>query len=92
GSLTNPDDAGMALAFSTGLAVRSPNDGKEYRLSVLPDAQASALYTAATEAAAESILNALFKATTLTGRDGRTAGALPLDALQNVMERAGRNQ
>ena len=87
GSLTNPDDTGMALAFSTGTAVRGPDAGNAYRLPVLPDAQASALYTAATEAAAESILNALFKAWTLTGRDGRTAEALPLDLLQRVMGR-----
>ena len=87
GSLTNPDDAGMALAFSTGIAVRSPDDDGEYRLAVLPDAQASALYPAAAEAATASILNALFKATTLTGRDGRTAEALPLDVLQRVMDR-----
>ena len=86
GSLTNPDDSGMAMAFSTGIAVRSPDEAGAYRLAVLPDAQVSALYTAAGEAATESVLNALFKATTLTGRAGRTAEALPLDAVRSVIE------
>ena len=53
----------------------------------MTDAQASDLYAAVGEAAQESVLNALFKATTLTGTGGRTAEALSLDAVQQVIEK-----
>jgi D-aminopeptidase len=48
------------------------------------------LFEAAAEATEEAILNALCAATTMTGRDGNTAYALPLDTLCEVMERHGR--
>jgi D-aminopeptidase len=38
----------------------------------------------------ESILNALTAAETMTGQQGRTAYALPLDELQQVMKKYGR--
>ncbi len=87
GSLAAPDETGMVLAFSTGIAVRSPDEGSEYHLGLMTDAQASDLYAAVGEAAQESVLNALFKATTLTGTGGRTAEALSLDAVQQVIEK-----
>ena len=85
GSLADPNETGMVLAFSTGIAVRSPDEGVEYHLGLMTEAQTSDLYAAASEAAQESVLNALFKATTLTGSGGRTAEALPLDAVQQVI-------
>ena len=86
GSLSDPNETGMALAFSTGIAVRSPDEGQEYHLGLMTEAQTADLFAAATDAAQESVLNALFKATTLLGRAGRAAEALPLDAVQNVIE------
>ncbi len=87
GSLTDPAVSGMAIAFSTGIGVRALEAGAQHQLNVLPDAEAADLYLAATEAAEESILNALFKATTLTGHDGRTAEALPIDRVQSMLKR-----
>jgi D-aminopeptidase len=93
GSLTDPDASATVLAFSTGLVLRSPDEGPEYRRDVVADAQTADLYAAVTEAAEESVLNALFKATTLTGRAGRTAEAISRDAVERVMEtyRVGGN-
>jgi D-aminopeptidase len=51
-----------------------------------PDAMTS-LFRAAAEATEEAILNAMCMAETMTGRDGHTVHALPLDILQNVMRR-----
>jgi D-aminopeptidase len=45
------------------------------------------LFQAAAEATEEAILNALTAAETMTGRDGHTAHALPLDRLMEVMRR-----
>ncbi len=43
------------------------------------------LFEAAPEAVEEAILNALTAAETMTGYQGHTAYALPLDELQKVM-------
>jgi D-aminopeptidase len=51
-----------------------------------PDAMTS-LFRASAEATEEAILNAMCMAETMTGRDNRTIHALPLDLLQDVMQR-----
>ena len=51
-----------------------------------PNAMTS-LFQAAAEATEEAILNALCMAETMSGRDGRTVQALPLDLLQEVMRK-----
>ena len=51
-----------------------------------PDAMTS-LFQASAEATEEAILNAMCMAETMTGRDSRTVRALPLDLLQDVMQR-----
>ena len=48
------------------------------------------LFQAAAEATEEAILNAITMAETMTGYRGRTAHAIPLDRLQEVMHRYGR--
>ena len=47
----------------------------------------NALFQAAAEATEEAILNALTAAETMVGLHGRTAHALPLDRLVEVMRR-----
>ena len=42
------------------------------------------------EATEEAIVNALFKAETMVGRDGNTRHALPLDQVERILERYGR--
>ena len=48
------------------------------------------LFDAVIESTEEAILNALVAASTMTGRDGITAHAIPHDRLVEVMERYGR--
>jgi D-aminopeptidase len=82
----------LFLAFSTanrGLGARPPA-GEALTVRMLPGAAMTPLFEAAAEATEEAILNALCAATTMTGRDGNTAYALPLDTLCEVMERHGR--
>jgi D-aminopeptidase len=73
------------IAFSTANHI-----GQHDRISTVkmlaPDAMTS-LFQAAAEATEEAILNALCMAETMSGRDGRTVQALPLDLLQQVMQR-----
>jgi D-aminopeptidase len=48
------------------------------------------LFDAVIEATEEAIVNALVSATTVVGRDGITAHAIPHDRLVEVMRAAGR--
>jgi D-aminopeptidase len=48
------------------------------------------LFQAALEATEEAILNALFAAETMVGRDGHVRHALPLEEVMKIMRRYGR--
>lgn len=46
----------------------------------------NSVYRAVIEATEESVLNALFKAETMVGRDGNTRQAIPLDRVQEILK------
>lgn len=74
----------LFLCFATGNRGMTPGElGQDSRLTVpltmLSDAYITPLFDAVVEATEESIVNALFSAETMTGRDGVTAHALPAD-------------
>jgi D-aminopeptidase len=73
------------LAFATGNHVRQGDAISSVRM-LSPD-NMTPLFQAAAEATEEAILNALTAAETLSGLAGRTAHALPLDRLAEVMRR-----
>ena len=73
------------LAFSTGNHVGRNDRISDVRM-LAPDAMTT-LFQAAAEATEEAILNAMCMAETMTGRNGRTVHALPLDLLREVMRR-----
>jgi D-aminopeptidase len=47
-------------------------------------------YRATVEATEEAIVNALFKAETMTGRDGNTRYGLPYDQVESIFKKYGR--
>ncbi len=55
-----------------------------------PNSEISKLFAGVVEATEEAIVNALCMATDTTGIDNRTAYAIPLDRLTEVMKRYGR--
>ena len=61
-----------------------------YQVSVVGDAVIDPLFDAVIESTEEAIVNALVAATTVVGRDGITAHAIPHDRLVEVMRAAGR--
>ena len=84
GSVGHNTSGDIFLAFATGNHVpagaRAPFD-----IKVLP--HLNPFFEAVAEVVEESILNALTAAETMTGFNGHTAHALPLDELQRVMAR-----
>ena len=75
-----------AIAFSTAEGLRVPARSKSptLKIEVLRNNQMSALFLAAAEACEEAILNSMFKAEDMEGRDGRKVEALPLDKLKEL--------
>ena len=94
GSIAGNGSGDYAIAFSASPLVRIPHEpaALTHRLEVVvEDGPAiDALFQATVEATEEAILNALFRATTVTGRDGNTREALPLDRILEIMRRHGR--
>jgi D-aminopeptidase len=85
GGIGSNGSGDIFLAFSTGNAVTSGDSMSTVRM-IAPEAM-TPLFLAAAEATQEAILNSLTAAETTTGFKGRTAHAIPLDRLQQVMRK-----
>jgi len=77
-----------AVAFSTAESVRRIRGRAPH--GELDNASMSPLFQAAVEATEEAIYNSLFRATTVSAQD-RTAEALPIGAVLDIMQRYGRD-
>ena len=77
-----------AIAFSTAQGLRIPHrtDDRTMKVEILRNRYISPLLLAAAEAAEEAILNSLFKATAMEGKDGNKIEALPLDKVKEIMK------
>jgi len=93
GSHASNTSGEQLLAFST--ANRVPRDGKPFAPSAIADGPRagtilSAIFRATVEATEEAVVNALFAARSMTGRDGHTLHALPVDRTLELLDDAGR--
>ena len=88
GSSYSNGSGDYAIAFSTDPSLRVPyNDPSLQHPEVLPNDAVSPLFQAALEATEEAVYNALLQATTMTGRDGRTVEAIPLEPIRELVRR-----
>lgn len=87
GSFIKSGSGDYAIAFSTAEGLRIPHrsNGQELQIEILHNRQLTPLFLAAAEATEEAILNSLFKAGPMEGKDGRKVEALPLDKLKEIM-------
>jgi len=74
GSPSTNGSGDYVIAFSTNLS-----------LQTLSNNQISPLFQAAKEATQEAIYNSLFKATSVSGRDGHLREAIPLDRVMEIL-------
>ena len=86
-SMTN-GSGDYAIAFST--ANRIAASEKVRSIQVLGNDAMSPLFQAVIEATEEAIYNAMFKATTFTGKDKRTIEALPIDRVKDLLRKYGK--
>jgi D-aminopeptidase len=80
----------FVIAFSTRNLV--PYDSKERTLTVeeLSNDAMSPLFLAVVEAVEEAVYNSLLKASTVTGHQGHTGEAIPVDRVRDLLKEAGR--
>jgi D-aminopeptidase len=90
GSTSRHGSGDIFIAFSTGNRVPHYPKERTYAMTVVDDDHLNPLFEAAEEATEEAILNALTAATTVVGRDGNTAYAIPLDHLREIMKKYPR--
>jgi D-aminopeptidase len=92
GSISHNGSGDFALAFSTGNPISRGAfwGGEEVGLAAVEQFDIDPLFAAAAEATEEAIVNALFAAETMTGRDGRRVHALPIDRALAELARCGR--
>jgi len=90
GSSFSNGSGDYAIAFSTAadLRVRHGDEAARAR-TLLPADALSPLFQAALEATEEAVLNALLRASTMTG-SGHTVEAIPLDQVRALLGRHGR--
>lgn len=79
------------LAFSTADSVRRTPERRARVSAVqeLPNAHVSPLFQAVIEATEEAIYSSLFAATTMTGHQGVTVEALPVDRVVGMIASHG---
>ncbi len=93
GGIESNGSGDYAIAFSTNQDVRVPyesNDPLRHTTVMRNDAM-SPLFMAAIEATEEAILNSLFHAKTMTGRDHHEVPALPVDEVLRIMRQRGHS-
>jgi D-aminopeptidase len=88
GSSASNGSGDYILAFSTAESVRRAFDATRLQTTELANDQMSAVFQASVDAVEESVYNALFMATTVTG-NGQTVEALPLDRVREILQKYG---
>ncbi len=93
GGIASNGSGDYVLAFSTNNDVRVKHDAKSLQLhetKTLRNDDMTALFLATIEATEEAIINSLFAAEDMIGKDGRTVNALPLPKVMEIMKNCNR--
>ena len=91
GSSYSHGSGDFAIAFSTSPEMRTAHGEAAPRVRrVLPSDSASPLFQASLEATEEAVYNSLLQATTVVGRGGQVAEALPVDRVREILRKYRR--
>lgn len=86
GSYSADNSGDIALAFSTTRRIPAAPGGAVFELQELANAHINSFFAAAADTIEESILNAMFMADTVVGRDGNRLRALPLEKVKGLLD------
>ena len=89
GGIASNGSGDYVIAVSTASQLQIPyqTDTKFRNTRVLRNDEISPLFMAVIEATEEAILNSLFKATSMTGRNGQKVDALPLEKVLRILKK-----
>jgi len=92
GGIASNGSGDYVIAFSTAesLRVSYRSDKPTVEAELLRNSEMSPLFMAVIEATEEAIINSLFAAATLEGRDGHTVEALPVEKVIDILTEYGR--
>jgi len=90
GSVMSGGSGDYVIAFSSSesLRLRAGSSKKNFQKE-LANSKMTPLFAAVIEATEEAIYNSLFKATTMTGKDGHKVEALPIDKVIDICRKYG---
>ena len=86
GSSGNHGSGDYVIAFSTTNRY-ALDESQQKSVALVREDNLSPLFQAVIEATEEAIYNSILRATTVRGRDGHTAEAIPLDTLRSLLSR-----
>ncbi|MFB0517690.1 MAG: P1 family peptidase [Acidobacteriota bacterium] len=90
GSYSSSGSGDYVIAFSAAKELRiSAQAGEKVSPEELTNRGVSPLFMAVVEATEEAVYNSLFKATTMTGRDGYRAEAIPVEKVVELCRKYG---
>ena len=89
GGIASNGSGDYIIAFSTDTSIRILHETKEtiQKENTLRNDEISPLFMAAIEATEEALLNSLFMAETMKGKNGRIVEALPLDKVIPILKK-----
>lgn len=92
GGIASNGSGDYVIAFSTATGLRIPYSSNQPVLNqtILHNDEMSPLFMAAIEATEEAILNSMFTAQSMTGRNGHKTAALPLDKVIPILKKYNR--
>lgn len=92
GGIASNGSGDYVIAFSTAESLRVPysSDRPTVEAKLLRNSEMSPLFMAAIEATEEAIINSLFAAEMLEGREGHTVEALPVEKVIKILTDYGR--
>jgi D-aminopeptidase len=88
GGIASNGSGDYVIAFSTDPALRVPHhaESKTQTVSLLGNESMSPLFMATIEATEEAIINSLFMANTMKGKDGHLVKSIPVDQVLKIMK------
>lgn len=90
GSVMSGGSGDYVIAFSSSHSLRlRAGSSKKNLPKELANSKMTPLFAAVIEATEEAIYNSLFKATTMTGKDGHKVEALPIDKVIDICRKYG---
>ncbi len=90
GSFSGNGSGDITVAFSTSNRVPADAEADVLTEQRLPDGKINPLFLAAVEANEEAIVDSLFTADTVVGRDGNTSPGLPVPDVVDILRQHGR--